>query len=162
MSDDASVWSFDGKDESDTDRVGLWLARALPDTAAISLRGTLGAGKTRLVQALASAAGIDRRDVLSPTFVLCQTYRGRQTIHHLDAYRVRDDDEFLELGVAELLAEPATWTVVEWGERVERCLPVETIQIDLQVLGETGRRFIIHAPQQPELIKRLRAIAESS
>ena len=73
----------------------------LPDGTTVALCGTLGAGKTRLVQAIAEAAGVDRRDVLSPTFVLIQEYHGRRSIYHIDAYRLRDEDEFLALGPEE-------------------------------------------------------------
>ena len=60
-----------------------------------------GRAKTRLVQAIAEACGIDRREVVSPTFVLIQEHHGRRTIYHVDAYRLRDEDEFLALGPEE-------------------------------------------------------------
>ena len=72
---------FDAASEADTDRLGAALAELLPAGTVVALTGTLGAGKTRLVQAVAAASGIDRLQVTSPTFVLCQTYRGRRTIH---------------------------------------------------------------------------------
>ena len=89
---------FDAASEADTDRLGAALAGVLPPGTTIALNGTLGAGKTRLVQAIAAACGIDRQDVVSPTFVLCQRYQGDRMIYHLDAYRLHDDDEFRELG----------------------------------------------------------------
>src|SRR5687767_7422440 len=108
---------FDACNEQETDRLGAALAAALPAGTTIALSGTLGAGKTRLVQAIAAALGVRREDVVSPTFVLCQQYVGeRATIYHLDAYRIRDEDEFRELGVEELFASGAI-VVVEWGER---------------------------------------------
>ena len=54
-------------------------------------------GYTRAsIQAIARAAGIDAADVTSPTFTLWQTHRGSITLHHLDAYRIADEDEFLD------------------------------------------------------------------
>src|SRR5690606_5996027 len=102
--------------EEATDRLGAVLAELLPPQAVIALSGTLGAGKTRFVQALAAAAGVPREDVVSPTFVLCQQYEGRQRIYHLDAYRIRDDDEWFELGVEEMF-DTTAWVVIEWAER---------------------------------------------
>jgi len=131
--------------ESDTERLGILLAEALPAGATVSLCGTLGAGKTRLVQALAEACGIDRPAVVSPTFVLCQTHVGRRTIHHLDAYRIRDDDEFLELGVSELFGRDAL-TIIEWGDRVAACLPEDVVVVRIDVTGETSRCFHIEIP----------------
>ena len=43
------------------------LAELLPDRVTISLNGTLGAGKTYLVQAIAAASGIPAQNVTSPT-----------------------------------------------------------------------------------------------
>ena len=138
---------FDAADESDTDRFGAALAAALPDTATIALCGTLGAGKTRLVQAIAAACGIPREDVVSPTFVLIQQYYGNRTINHLDAYRVRNVDEFLALGIDELY-ETAGVTIIEWADRVPASLPEEYLQIEIEVVGPTSRRFHVRARGQ--------------
>lgn len=99
----------------------------------IGLTGTLGAGKTSLTQAIARAAGIDSSDVTSPTFTLLQTHNGRIRIHHLDAYRVADEDEFLELGVQELFEDQQAWTVIEWADRVANVLPIDTLWITITI-----------------------------
>jgi tRNA threonylcarbamoyladenosine biosynthesis protein TsaE len=181
---------FSSQDERDTDRFGAALANTLPAGAVIALVGTLGAGKTRLVQAVANAVGIDPRDVVSPTFVLVHEYQGRiqgsafrvqdegdrrqasgvmrqdyplpltphhspdhqtpdhQTlpskIYHLDAYRIRDDDEFLQLGPEEFF-ESDGWTFIEWADRVANCLPPEQLRIEIEAAGATQRRFAVTA-----------------
>lgn len=139
---------FEAASEADTDRFGAALAAVLPPKTTIALCGTLGAGKTRLVQAIAAACGIYREDVVSPTFVLCQRYQGDRTIFHLDAYRLRDDDEFRELGPEEFF-ESSGLTVVEWADKVADCLPDERIEIDIEVTGATGRRFLVQGIGQP-------------
>ena len=133
---------FEAKDEADTDRLGTGLAAALPAGTTIALLGTLGAGKTRLVQAIASACGVVREEVVSPTFVLCQRYQGDRTIYHLDAYRLRDDDEFRELGPEEFF-ESDGLTIIEWADKVADCLPEERIEIEIEVTGTTERRFVV-------------------
>ena len=135
-------YTFQAADLTDTDRLGAALARALPDGVTVSLRGTLGAGKTRLVQAIAAACGMAPDEVVSPTFVLCQHYYGAREIDHLDAYRLAGEDEFLQLGVEELFAAPSL-TIVEWGDRVAGCLPPQRVEIDIRITGETGREFQI-------------------
>ena len=97
------------------------LAEALP-YGVVALDGPLGAGKTRLVQAVAAACGVDRRDVVSPTFVLMHEYHGDRPIYHIDVYRLRDDDEFLQLGVDEHFG-PPNLVLIEWAGRMERCMP---------------------------------------
>jgi tRNA threonylcarbamoyladenosine biosynthesis protein TsaE len=148
----------DVRDEAGTEALGTALSEVLPEGSTIALCGTLGAGKTRLVQAIAEASGIQRRDVVSPTFVLAQEYHGQRLIYHLDAYRLRDEDEFLELGPEEYFESPGL-TFIEWADRVERCLPEERIDILIEVTGNGSRRFRLtaHGPRYAGMIERLRA-----
>lgn len=133
---------FEAADEHDTDRLGAALAALLPPGTTVALSGTLGAGKTRLVQAIAAGCGVPREDVVSPTFVLCQQYAAARAINHLDAYRLKDEDEFRELGPEELFASDAL-TIIEWAEKVAECLPDERVEIEIEVIGPTQRRFTI-------------------
>ncbi len=133
---------FTAHSEADTNRLGALLAAGLPERALVLLNGTLGSGKTRLVQAVAEACGVDRRDVTSPTYVLLHEYTGARTIYHCDAYRIRDNDEFLELGIEELLVRPGVM-FIEWAARVQGCLPQEHLAIQIEVISETERRFLL-------------------
>ena len=148
--------TFNASSEHDTARLGAALAEVLPDGTTVALCGTLGAGKTRLVQAVAEAAGVDRRDVLSPTFVLIQEYHGRRAICHIDAYRLRDN-EFSALGPEEYF-EGGGLVFVEWANRVETCLPGNRIEIHIEVTGPESRRFTIVSVGQryAEAIRALR------
>jgi tRNA threonylcarbamoyladenosine biosynthesis protein TsaE len=137
-------FEFNADDETATDRFGAALAAALPEGTTVALIGTLGAGKTRLVQAIAAATGVLRADVVSPTFVLCQQYAGSSNINHLDAYRIRDEDELRELGFEELLGTSAI-TIIEWADRVAEALPDEYITIEITVTGPTSRQFVVRS-----------------
>ena len=136
--------TFTANNLEDTDRIGAAIAAAVPEGTTIALSGTLGAGKTRLVQAIAAACGIAAEDVVSPTFVLCQEYAGSKHLVHLDAYRIADDDEFLQLGVDEYFDSDAI-VLIEWAERVKDCLPKERIEMEVTVTGETQRTFTVKA-----------------
>ncbi len=133
-------WIFESADEAATARLGAALDRVLPDGSVVALCGTLGAGKTRLVQAIAEADGVDRRSVVSPTFVLVQEYCGRRPIFHFDAYRLRDEDEFLALGPEEYF-ESSGLTLIEWADRVAGELPSERLEIHIEVTGPQSRQF---------------------
>jgi len=134
------TYCFLALDTDDTDRLGHALAHCLPETAVLALEGTLGAGKTRLVQALAAGCDIEPGMVTSPTFVLCQPHQGTRILYHLDAYRIHDLGEFLELGVEEYFEGPGL-TVIEWADRVAACLPDDYLRVRIEVTGETQRRF---------------------
>jgi tRNA threonylcarbamoyladenosine biosynthesis protein TsaE len=148
--------TYTAADESATAALGAALAEVLPGGSTVALCGTLGAGKTRLVQAVAEALGVDRRTVVSPTFVLIQEYAGRRMIYHLDAYRLKDIDEFLALGPEEYF-ESNGLVFVEWADRVAEGLPGEYLQIEITVTGANERRFEISARGEKyrQVIKRL-------
>ena len=150
---------YEAPDEAATARLGAALADVLPDGTVVGLCGTLGSGKTRLVRAIAEASGVDPRSVVSPTFVLIHEYHGRRPIYHLDAYRLRDEDEFLQLGPDEYFDSPGL-TLVEWADRVESCLPAERVEIRIEVTGRESRRFEIlaHGQGYAEVIEQLKSL----
>jgi tRNA threonylcarbamoyladenosine biosynthesis protein TsaE len=139
MNTSQRAFTFRADGEADTERLGRELAEVLPEGSVVALQGPLGAGKTRLVQAIAAALGVDRRDVVSPTFVIVHEYAGQRPIYHLDAYRLRDDDEFLQLGVHENFV-PPNLAFVEWAERIANCLPEERLDITIRI-GEGDVRL---------------------
>ncbi len=150
--------SFTARGIDDTERLGKTLAGVLPETLTVPLIGPLGAGKTRLVQAVAAACGIDRRDVTSPTFVICQHHFGSRILYHLDAYRVGDVGEFLDLGVDEYFAGPGI-TFIEWGDRVAEALPADRLTIQLHIIDADRRSFelLAQGPVAQQTLERLRA-----
>jgi tRNA threonylcarbamoyladenosine biosynthesis protein TsaE len=147
---------FDAADESATAAFGAAIAEVLPPGTTVALCGTLGAGKTRLVQAIAEAVGIERRSVVSPTFVLVQEHHGRRDIYHIDVYRLHDEDEFLALGPEEFFESDAL-TLIEWADRVEGCLPKNRIEIHIEVTGPQSRRFEVVAvgPRHAAMVEQL-------
>jgi tRNA threonylcarbamoyladenosine biosynthesis protein TsaE len=126
-----------------TENFGRQLASELFLGSVVALIGELGAGKTLLVRAIASALGVtNERLVTSPTFVLVQEYMGRWPVFHFDAYRLRSPSEFFELGIEEYYDANGV-CLIEWADRVEACLPRDYLRINLDVLGESSRRITV-------------------
>lgn len=154
-----SEFHFTAKDEHATEQLGECLAQVLPAGTVVALVGTLGAGKTRLVQAVAQALGVPRDAVTSPTFVLVNEYPGgKLPIYHFDTYRLRDEDEFIELGPEEYF-DGAGITFVEWADRVLDCLPEDYVNINIEVISETCRDFVVRASSHAgePLIEKMRS-----
>ena len=125
---------------TETDRFGQFLAERLPDGAVVALIGVLGAGKTRLVQAVAEASGVPKGVVSSPTFVLLHEYDGERPIYHFDAYRLANADEFRRLGPDDYF-EGTGLTFVEWADKFPEVLPKERLEVRITVLDDDVRRF---------------------
>ncbi len=129
-------------DQQHTRALGHWLAEQLKGGRVVSLEGPLGAGKTTLLQGLAEGLGISMQ-VTSPTFILFRVLpvsgqrgaRGGSAIKnlvHADAYRVKDPKELVATGFTEYVGQPDTLVVVEWGDRVKKLLPKDTVHIKLK------------------------------
>ncbi len=130
------------------------LARRLAPTLrpgdVVLLVGELGAGKTTFVQGLAEGLGLDPQRVSSPTFVLIQEYaeEGAVPLYHVDAYRVRDPRELVEVGLEEYFERPGV-TVIEWGDKVRERVPPDAIEVRFEVLEGDRRRIRIRRLQRP-------------
>ncbi len=121
-----------GLDLAALKQLAVRCASRLPHRCVMALSGTLGAGKTTFTQAFAEACGIDPLSVTSPTFTLVQQYLGDRPIYHIDAYRMADEDEFVQLGGEELLEQEAT-VLIEWPERIAGCLPNDRINLSIEI-----------------------------
>ena len=65
-------------------------------------------------------------------------------VYHIDAYRLRDEDEFRQLGPEEYF-EGRGLVLIEWADRVRSALPAERMEIDIAVTGAESRRFALTA-----------------
>lgn len=96
--------------------LGARLASLLRPGDLVVLSGSLGAGKTTLVQGIATGLDV-RGPITSPTFVIARVHpslRGGPDLVHADAYRLNSQ---LEVDDLDLDADvDHSVTVVEWGE----------------------------------------------
>jgi tRNA threonylcarbamoyladenosine biosynthesis protein TsaE len=149
--------------EDATADLGRQLATVLEPGAVVALVGDLGAGKTRLVKAIAVGLGIPAESVNSPTFTLVQEYPGPVPLRHCDTYRLRDPGEFLDLGLDELLA-PDGIALIEWADRVMHLLPRDLLRIEIRIVSPTAREFVITATGKSSrtMLAKLRAVIAST
>jgi tRNA threonylcarbamoyladenosine biosynthesis protein TsaE len=117
------------KSADDTRELGAALASVVAPGDVILLAGDLGAGKTTLTQGFARGLGVTDQ-VTSPTFVLMRPYEGRLSLVHVDAYRLEQLQEVIDLGLPEMLDEGAV-AVIEWGDVVAPVLPPDFLELRL-------------------------------
>jgi len=110
----------------------------LPEAAAVFLKAVgehkiiafsakMGAGKTTFIKALLKALGINEV-VTSPTYSIVNEYDSKKfgRIYHFDLYRIKDDQEALDVGIEEMLYS-GNFCFIEWPEKINNLLPDNVI-----------------------------------
>ena len=130
------------RSEAETRTRGETLARSLRPGDVVLLFGDLGMGKTVFARGLARGLGVPDADVRSPSFTLVNRYAGRQTVYHIDLYRIDRPEELQELGLEEILGGDGV-AVVEWAERLGPYRPERAVVVRLADRGGNLRAITI-------------------
>lgn len=137
-------------------KIGKLIARNLCGGEIILLSGSLGAGKTVLAKGIAQGLGINKNNVISPTFVLLRVHQGRHLLQHFDLYRLRTVEDIFALGYEEYLYSQAV-TIIEWPERLKFLKPREFLKIKLSTKRKNERllKFIAKGKKHKELLGKI-------
>lgn len=111
----------------------------------LCLYGQLGSGKTTFTQGFARGLGITSR-LLSPTFIIVRRYQipGKELfLYHVDLYRLHFLSEMEGIGIPEIFTDLASYTVVEWAERLGELLPGNRIDIKFKVMDDERHKITV-------------------
>src|SRR5512139_234295 len=131
--------------EEETRDLGERLGKQLRKGDILLLSGELGAGKTCLTQGIGRGLACDGQ-VNSPSFVLMNEYAGRETLYHVDLYRIEDVEELDELGLWDYADKGVL--VIEWPERGAELLPGDGLVIELATGGLGPRSWSLHSARR--------------
>lgn len=123
-----------------TIKIGTMLGTFLQQGDVLALEGTLASGKTTFTKGIAQSLNIEE-PITSPTFTLISEYYGKHTLYHMDVYRLDSVEDFLNLGVEEMLYGTGI-CIIEWSDKVKEALPPSTIHITLEIPENTDHRII--------------------
>jgi tRNA threonylcarbamoyladenosine biosynthesis protein TsaE len=118
---------------------GEKIGKRLKKGSIIALEGGLGAGKTQLTKGIARGLGI-KEEITSPTYTIISEYDGTLPLYHIDAYRLKGTDDFINIGGEDLLYGKGV-CVIEWSNIIDDMLPEEKIFIKIDIL-DNGKRCI--------------------
>lgn len=109
----------------------------------ICLDGDLGAGKTTLVKDLGKVLGISD-NISSPTFSIINEYEDRDhhPIYHFDFYRLKDEEEALDIGIEEYLYSGHI-CIIEWSRMFPDLIPSKHLEISINLVGEKNREITL-------------------
>lgn len=142
------------KSPAETKKLAAKTVKQLKGGEVLGLIGDLGSGKTVFVQGMAKALGV-KKTVNSPTFVLMKIYEtpvlrqgGRHTTYdirnlvHVDAYRIDNYQELLDIGSGEYLNKKDSVVVIEWADKVKKILSKSSLIINFQLGKKNNERII--------------------
>jgi tRNA threonylcarbamoyladenosine biosynthesis protein TsaE len=132
--------SFDLLNESDTETMGLHIAKCIESPAVFAFRGDLGAGKTTLIRAMLRSLGITG-PIKSPTFSLVESYQLPKKsieLHHFDLYRIEDEAELEFIGFRDYFSHNMI-CCIEWPERAPNALGAYDVDFSFLSVNDMHR-----------------------
>jgi len=142
------------KSSKETKKAGMALGQILGreplsnKALVVALKGDLGSGKTSFIQGLAQGLKV-KENILSPTFVIQKDFslklKNFKNLYHIDAYRLKNPEELLELGFKDLIGNPENLIVIEWADKIKKILPKEILKIEFTNLEKNKRKIIIYS-----------------
>ncbi len=121
--------------------IGRRIGQLLPSGSVLSLEGGLGVGKTLLVKGICAGLGVDS-EVLSPSFILLEEYRGELPVLHFDLFRLDDMDDVMDVGLFDAI-DGRNIVIVEWGDRLPQGVLDVDIRVTMKITGQESREIFI-------------------
>jgi len=128
---------------SDLSEIARWILESIPSRILL-FNGPMGSGKTTLIKEITHQLGVEHV-TSSPTFSLVNEYHAKNDdiIYHFDFYRIEDEEEAYDMGIEEYFDGDA-WCFVEWPEKVQNVLPLDSVVIKLTINQDNTRTIEIN------------------
>jgi tRNA threonylcarbamoyladenosine biosynthesis protein TsaE len=115
------------------DNVAEQFLNVIGDNRIFAFYGEMGAGKTTFINSILKVMGI-KEHTSSPTFSIVNEYLSTNygTVYHFDFYRLENEMEALDIGLEDLIY-GEEYCFMEWPERIENLLPMNTVNINITI-----------------------------
>jgi len=121
----------------ETQELGIKFSKCIKSGDVITLNGNLGSGKTTFVKGVLMGLGYKDK-VTSPTYTLINEYHIKYNIIHLDCYREKNLDRWLNIGLIDYF-NTENILFIEWAENIRSILPDNTINLFFEVINSNER-----------------------
>lgn len=131
----------------DTKKLAEEIADKINLGEVITLKGTLGAGKTFFtncfINYLMKKNNLQEVEVASPTFNIVKEYQlNNYSIYHFDLYRLKNKNELYELDIENCFENGIT--LIEWPEIAEDIIYNKAIEIKIEIQPDNSRIFKVN------------------
>ena len=131
--------SFISNSFNDTMDFGESFSSKLDSGDILLLFGDLGSGKTTFVKGLLK--GFDfKLEVTSPTFSLVNEYEASKKIIHIDCYREKDINRWINIGIIDYFNSDSI-VVIEWPEILEDVIPDYALKLKFTHINNDRRKI---------------------
>lgn len=129
-------------DLTELDAAAAQLIQHFKDNRVFLFYGNMGAGKTTFVNAICKELGVID-STSSPTFSIVNEYHSSiGTIYHFDFYRLKTEEEALDLGYEEYFYS-GNYCFVEWPEKIPNLLPTDARKVHIEILSPSSRKISV-------------------
>lgn len=130
------------KDLTELKEAAYQIIKNHPDERIFLFYGTMGAGKTTLINELCLQLGVQDH-TSSPTFSIVNEYASSNgAIFHFDFYRLKSESEAFDFGYEEYFYS-GNYCFIEWPEKIPNLLPDSIIKIELTITDFESRKIVI-------------------
>tara|TARA_B100000519_G_C14058647_1_gene350958 strand:- start:59 stop:469 length:411 start_codon:yes stop_codon:yes gene_type:complete len=124
-----------------TEEFGFIFSKDIKNGDVIAINGELGAGKTTFIKGVLKGLHYNE-NVTSPTYTLVNEYDAKFKIIHIDCYREQKLNRWLDIGIMDYLMGNNV-VIIEWSEYIEKILPKNMIQINIDYISKFERKIKI-------------------
>ena len=121
--------------------IGFEFSKEIKAGDIIAIEGEIGAGKTTFIKGILKGLGY-KGNVNSPTYTLINEYQANSKIIHIDCYREKNINRWIDIGFIDYLNDNNI-IIIEWPEYIRKILPSDTIDIYIKHIEESIREIKI-------------------
>ena len=119
--------NFNIQEESKTKIIAEEISKICKKGDVLAISGSMGAGKTTFIKYFIQKI-TKAKSVPSPSYNIILPYASKHSnIFHMDAWRLKNHNEALSLGIAEMFDEAIF--LIEWAEKIKVILPNDCLKI---------------------------------
>ena len=129
------------QDPQETIQLGEDFATFIEEGDVFAFVGDLASGKTTFIKGILKGLNYNS-SVTSPTFTLVNEYDAKYSVIHIDCYREDNLERWIKLGMNDYMNDRNV-VIIEWANKMESLLPVNTIEIQFSHKSITSREIIL-------------------
>ena len=120
--------------------IGFEFSKEIKAGDIIAIEGEIGAGKTTFIKGVLKGLGY-KGNVNSPTYTLINEYQADSKIIHIDCYREKNINRWIDIGFIDYLNDNNI-IIIEWPEILEDIIPHYAIKVEMKHIDDNKREII--------------------